>query len=35
MTIGGWIFLVASWGSITGLAVYCFYRVLSPRGKTG
>lgn len=27
MTIGGWIFLVAAWGFVLGLAGYCVWRV--------
>lgn len=27
MNIYGWIFLIASWGLIIGLSLYCFYRV--------
>lgn len=28
MTIGGWIFLVLSWGTILVVAGYCYKRVL-------
>lgn len=31
MNIGGWIFLVVSWGIIVGLATFCFVRVLSKK----
>jgi hypothetical protein len=31
MSIGGWIFLIASWGFIALLSVFCFYRVLSKK----
>lgn len=27
MTVGGWIMLLASWGIIIGLAVYCYAKV--------
>ena len=29
MTIGGWIMLIASIGSVTGLFIWCIYKVLS------
>ncbi len=28
MNLGGWIFLIASWGFIILLTIYCFYKVL-------
>lgn len=28
MTLAGWIFLIASWGLILFLNLYCFFRVL-------
>ncbi len=31
MNIGGWIFLVLSWGFIISLAVFCFYKVFSKK----
>jgi hypothetical protein len=34
MNVGGWIMLVVMWGAITGVGVYCFYRVLSRRDDT-
>ena len=34
LKISGIIFLVAAWGSVLGLAVYCFSKVLRPRGKS-
>jgi hypothetical protein len=27
MTIGGFVFMVASWAAIIGLNLYCFYRL--------
>lgn len=27
MTTMGWIFLIISWGIITGLCVFCFHRI--------
>lgn len=27
MTAMGWLFLIISWGVITGLCVFCFYRI--------
>jgi hypothetical protein len=29
MTLGGWIFMTVSCGSVVGLCAYCFYAVLS------
>jgi hypothetical protein len=29
MTVGGWLLLVLSCGSVTSLVVFCFWRVLS------
>lgn len=26
MTAGGWVFLIAAWGTIIGLLSYCIYR---------
>jgi hypothetical protein len=32
MTIGGWILLIAAWGGIIGLTLWCIIRVLrTPR----
>lgn len=31
MSIGGWFFLVASWGVVTALVVFCFYRIFFKR----
>jgi hypothetical protein len=28
MTAGGWILMIAAWGGITGLMVWCIVRVL-------
>lgn len=28
MTVTGWAFLAVSWGTILGLAAFCFYRTL-------
>lgn len=27
MSLGGWTFLIVSWGVVIGLAAFCFYRV--------
>ncbi len=29
MTVGGWIFIILSWGVILSLLTYCFVRILS------
>ena len=29
MTIGGWIFMIASLGFVVGLTVWCFYKVMT------
>lgn len=35
MTTAGWIFMLCSCGFVTGLVVYCYYRVLTtPRTTT-
>jgi len=31
MNIGGWIFLILSWGFIIGLTIFCFCRVFSKK----
>jgi hypothetical protein len=31
MTLAGWIILITSWAFITGLCIFCFYRVLSKK----
>lgn len=31
MTIAGWILLIASWGLILGMAVFCFTRVFTKK----
>jgi hypothetical protein len=31
MNIGGWIFLLISWGIILGLTVFCFVKVFSKK----
>jgi len=31
MNVGGWILLVLSWGSIAGLAVFCFATMIKGR----
>ncbi len=28
LNLGGWIFLLASWGFIIGLTIWCFVRIL-------
>jgi len=28
MTFGGWIFMLLTWGIITGLMVYCYTKVI-------
>jgi len=28
VTAGGWLFLILSWGSITGLLIFCFAKIL-------
>ncbi len=34
MTVAGWIFMLASWGIITGLFIYCMIRTLGgPKKK--
>jgi len=34
MTAAGWVFLILSWGIITGLTIYCFIKVfLSVRNE--
>ncbi len=32
MTIAGWVFLVASWGAILGLCVFCLSRTFKKKG---
>lgn len=27
----GWLFLLASWGFITGLVIFCFYKIFSKK----
>ena len=34
MTIGGWITMVVSIGLVTGLFIWCVYKVLSIPGET-
>jgi len=34
MTIGGWVFMLLSVGSVWGLALWCFRRVLANHGKS-
>lgn len=34
MTIGGWIMLIASIGLVTGLFIWCIYKVLSTPEET-
>lgn len=31
MKTSGWIFLIFSWGSITALSVFCFYKILTKK----
>ena len=31
MKLGGWIFLICSWGLILGLTVFCFVKVFSKK----
>lgn len=33
MTIGGWIFLIASLSFVWGLMIWCFYKVLAKGAK--
>lgn len=33
MTAVGWLFMLTSVGFVTGLVVFCYVRVLRPRGK--
>ncbi|MDZ7359469.1 MAG: hypothetical protein ONB46_01905 [candidate division KSB1 bacterium] len=33
MSLGGWIFLVAAWGSILTVTIFCFKRVLSTHNQ--
>ena len=33
MTVGGWIFMLVSWGVIIGLFIFCMIRTLHP-GQT-
>jgi hypothetical protein len=28
LNLGGWIFLIAAWGSILAITIFCFWRVL-------
>jgi len=34
LKISGIVFLVTAWGLVLGLTVYCFAKVLRPRGKS-
>lgn len=34
MTLGGWIIMAVSVGSVTGLFVWCIYKVLATPGET-
>lgn len=27
LSYAGWIFLIASWGAVAGVSVYCFYKI--------
>jgi len=31
MSPNGWIFLITSWGLVSGLVVFCFYKLLRKR----
>ncbi len=31
MNIFGWLMLIATWGIITVICVYCFYRILTEK----
>jgi hypothetical protein len=31
MRPSGWLFLLASWGFIAGLVIYCFYKIFSKK----
>lgn len=31
MNLGGWIFLILSWGFILGLLIFCFAKVFSKK----
>ncbi len=33
MTIGGWIFMILTWGVITGIMTYCYVKVISGNKK--
>ena len=31
MSLGGWIFILFSWGLIIGLSIYCFFKVFAKK----
>jgi hypothetical protein len=33
LNFGGWVFLVAAWGSIIWVTIFCFKRVLSTHNQ--
>ena len=33
LTIAGWIFVIAAWGSIIAITIFCFWRVLTSKVK--
>jgi hypothetical protein len=35
MTVGGWIAMVASVGAVTGLLLWCIYKVITTPGSGG
>ncbi len=32
MNLGGWVFIILSWGFIVILTIFCFYKVFSKKG---
>lgn len=35
MTLLSWIYMLATWAAISGLSVYCFYRVFKKKDTDG
>jgi len=33
MTTGGWIFMILTWGVITGIMTYCYIKVIKGNNK--
>ena len=31
MNVGGWVFIVLSWGFIIGLCAFCFWKIFSKK----